>query len=636
MRLSLFALFGALVAAQQFVPPPTGLNVVKSKLFNGAEISYKKTSVCETTKGVNAYSGYVKLPKHLLPDFQHWDDERAAHVFFWYFGTTPSLSLLSLNGLLTSIAEARNNASTAPTSIYLGGGPGGSSFDMTNLFPCTINSDSNSTTLNPISWNRRVNMLYIDQPVGTGFSYVDLVNGTINTLTQEFTPIKNGKVPKTNTTFLQATVNAESPETLPKTTMSGARTLYAFAQVWFNEFPKWQTSNDRISLWTSSYGGFYGPHYFAYFQDQNTLVENGASSWENATVLNLATLGLLEPSIDARSLAKSYAQFGHHNTYGLQFFNDSVYEQMLKKTEEPKTGCYALIDKCREAVREGDPQRFGNNATVNKACMGATKLCFIELQGYLAELSDRNPFDVTHSSHTLFPLPYMEGFMNQPWVQHDLGVPLNFTTSGNGIANYWFGEIGDVMIGAHHTLERVIARGVNVATLYGDRDYRVPWYGGENISLSLDFRGADKFRSAGYASIKTNSSYDGGFVREYGNVSFSRIFQSGHGVAAYQPSTLSAVFERVMFRKDLATGKVDLKKNKGYSTKGPMSVAGVKNKLPARIENTCFVRDAPLSCTEEQMGALAVGKAVVKEGVVVEPKGEKPKEIKSSHKGRFM
>src|ERR1700753_3636737 len=80
------------------------------------------------------------------------------------------------------------------------GGPGSSS--MIGLFqengPCSVNRDSNSTSLNPWSWNQEVNMLYIgkyrkerhllsfsqqvDQPVQTGFSYDTLMNGVYDAL----------------------------------------------------------------------------------------------------------------------------------------------------------------------------------------------------------------------------------------------------------------------------------------------------------------------------------------------------------------------------------------------------------------------------------------------------------------------
>ena len=68
--------------------------------------------------------------------------------------------------------EARQNPSTAPFVIWLTGGPGCSSMlaMLSENGPCTVNADL-STTLNPYSWTESVNMLWIDQPTGVGFSY---------------------------------------------------------------------------------------------------------------------------------------------------------------------------------------------------------------------------------------------------------------------------------------------------------------------------------------------------------------------------------------------------------------------------------------------------------------------------------
>jgi len=76
--------------------------------------------------------------------------------------------------------ESRSEPSTDPLLLWLNGGPGCSS--LLGLFeengPYKI---TNETTLesNPFSWNNKANLIYVDQPVGTGFSHAgffDLVS----------------------------------------------------------------------------------------------------------------------------------------------------------------------------------------------------------------------------------------------------------------------------------------------------------------------------------------------------------------------------------------------------------------------------------------------------------------------------
>ena len=54
--------------------------------------------------------------------------------------------------------------------VWLTGGPGCSLAIFYENGPFKIN-DNLTLKLNPYSWNTNANMLYVDQPVGTGYSY---------------------------------------------------------------------------------------------------------------------------------------------------------------------------------------------------------------------------------------------------------------------------------------------------------------------------------------------------------------------------------------------------------------------------------------------------------------------------------
>jgi carboxypeptidase C (cathepsin A) len=81
---------------RQLPADATGVTTITSP--GGATIRYKepgKDGVCETTPGVNSYSGYVDLDAN-------------THMFFWFF-------------------EARNDPASAPLTLWLNGGPGSDS-----------------------------------------------------------------------------------------------------------------------------------------------------------------------------------------------------------------------------------------------------------------------------------------------------------------------------------------------------------------------------------------------------------------------------------------------------------------------------------------------------------------------------
>jgi carboxypeptidase D len=102
-------------------------------------------------------------------------------------------------------------------------------------------------------------------------------------------------------------------------------------------------------------------------------------------------------------------------------------------------------------------------------------------------------------------------------------------------------------------------------------------------------------------------------VRQYGNLSFTRVFGAGHEVPYYQPETAYEIFKRVMFNKDVASGKVSTARtgcDATTATKGPQSIAGVMNEMPAKHPQECYFWDMIETCTQEQISLAKKGVAV--------------------------
>jgi hypothetical protein len=136
-------------------------------------------------------------------------------------------------------------------------------------------------------------------------------------------------------------------------------------------------------------------------------------------------------------------------------------------------------------------------------------------------------------------------------------------------------------------------------------------YGGELVSLAINHTASSSFSSAGYAGIQTNASYTGGQVRQHGNLSFSRVYQAGHEVPAYQPETAYQIFTRALFNKDIATGLENTGEGSDYSSAGPSDTLSFRSEQFEQPLQFCYTLDPSSTCTEEQIGALLNGSSTV-------------------------
>lgn len=479
------------------------------------------------------------------------------------------------------------------------------------------------TQPNDWGWDRSTNILYVDQPNQVGFSYDAPTNGSLNLFTDLIveppTEVPSGQP---DYTFLNGTFSSNNANATTNTTEIAAQAIWHMLQSFLGTFPQYNPgtySNSTqpgavgVNLFAESYGGKYGPAFATFWEQQNMLRKSGAIPSNKTFEVHLSSLGIMQGCVDDLIQGQFYPIFANNNTYGIQALSLTD-QQTAASSFLSADGCQQQIQSCRSAVASYDPADNGDVTTVNQICKNAQTTCNNDVVGPFMN-SGRDPYDITQNTPDPFPpSTYME-YLNDADVQAAIGVAVNYTESNAAVSNA-FVQTGDYeRANPIPQFAYLLSLGVRVALIYGDRDYLCNWLGGQAVSFAIaaNSPGYGPFYSAGYAAIVVNDTYVGGVVRQYGNLSFSRIYDAGHLIPAYQPETAFTVFTRIIMGNDISLGEpADLSSYKSNGTANATQTA----KAPDQLAPTCWVRNIDSSCNADQKVMLQQGQGVIINGVL--------------------
>ncbi|PRT55557.1 Carboxypeptidase Y [Wickerhamiella sorbophila] len=254
------------------------------------------------------YSGYLDV------------EDEDKHFFFWFF-------------------ESRNDPENDPVVLWLNGGPGCSS--LTGLFfelgPATIGADLKPVP-NKDAWNNNANVIFLDQPVNTGYSY------------------SSNKV---------------------SDTISASKDAYAFLELFFEKFPEYNNRDFHIA------GESYAGHYIPVFGSEIMSHDDRGFNLTSLLIGN----GLTDP-LNQYDLYEPMAcgQGGHESVLDesqCQGMLDSQprCDQLIQSCYDTQSAwtCVPAVIYCNNA-QIGPYQQTGLNVyDIREECQGDNGLCYPQL-----------------------------------------------------------------------------------------------------------------------------------------------------------------------------------------------------------------------------------------------------------------
>lgn len=378
--------------------------------------------------------------------------------------------------------ESKSDPANDPLIMWLSGGPGCSS--QLALFaengPCSVNKDGTDTIANPYSWHTKANVMWVDQPAGTGFS-----TGT-------------------GTVMNEAGVSSN---------------MYTFLQGFFKQFPQYQKTD--FYIFGESYAGHYVPTISHKVWKNNKAGEGIHIPLKGIAIGN----GLTNPQEQYGWYAKMCHDGGRpEGGHAPQVCNSVKYAAMKVATP----ACQAAIAAC-------NLMPHNETATPVPPCLAALETCNLALI-IPYQASGKNPYDMRikcEHGRLCYDFDNIGKYLNMESVKTQLGTKGHWGSCNFAVA-YAFELAGDWMKGFHQLVPDLLHDGVEVLIYAGDEDYICNWLGNKAWTKKLKWDNSAAFNDADDKEWQLNGTTVARH-RTAAHFHFMQVYEAGHMVPMDKP-----------------------------------------------------------------------------------------------------
>ncbi|PWN48682.1 alpha/beta-hydrolase [Violaceomyces palustris] len=497
--------------------------------------------ICERNVGAKSFAGYldVDLDKlrshrqfhgsqsiHELQDEDHshslQDQGVVEHFYFWAF-------------------ESRNDPLNDPVVLWLNGGPGCSSFTglLMELGPCNArqpDSHGPGTEWNPWAWNNNATMIFLDQPVGTGLSYVSWSN-TSRTDKPPSRIFSTPAAARDASAFLHLLALHAGREILGFDESQPEAHHGALTTKKLKNIPSFHMSGE-------SYAGRYLPLIASQILRDNEQAK--AHPERGLEPLPLASVLIGNGITSPKDQFPAYVDYACTNASGRgePFFSKAQCDKMYAQVPV----CLTLVEKCN--ARLPPDQRYDS-----LACQTASTYC----EGALSSPWDKlnvSYYDWKHGPE-YEEEAWVAAFLNDVNIRSDLGVDRfgpgdkhDGVFEGCSDAVYRnFEKTGDGARDSTWAVEDILSKGVRVLSYSGRRDFICNYVGNRRWVEGLDWQGSKEFKKLELKPwyIQTGDDSEPRLAGEFKNhegLTYAIVDEAGHFVPHDQPAAALTMFNR--------------------------------------------------------------------------------------------